>query len=230
MSRKPSAISTASPRQNADCEGEGNLGFDYSLMFVNISSPRVGQDDAGAATWVQRVSRGATQISLTANANSHSGVTLLPVVHWPAHHPHPVVRQRGDREAGDQGQGVEGGDKHLAQPFVPLIVGVLAPQRDHAVHGDGDGHVEDVRARQRADEELQRLPLLLLGADAEDAPGVGQDGHARADQPSQRVGVDDVIPHGRHLIHHVERGRGGASGAARKRRQERVHTRRRRRW
>lgn len=141
-----------------------------------------------------------------------------------------MVRQRGDREAGDQGEGVEGGDKHLAQSFVPLVVGVAAPQRDHAVHGDGDGHVEDVRARQGADEELQRLPLLLLGADAEDAPSVGQDGHARADQPSQRVGVDDVILHGKRLIHHVGVGRGEASGAARKRRREQVHTRRRRRW
>lgn len=156
--------------------------------------------------------------------------TYLPVVYWPAHHPHAVVRQRGDREAGDQGEGVEGGDKHLAQSFVPLVVGVAAPQRDHAVHGDGDGHVEDVRARQGADEELQRLPLLLLGADAEDAPSVGQDGHARADQPSQRVGVDDVILHGKRLIHHVGVGRGEASGAARKRRREQVHTRRRRRW
>lgn len=87
---------------------------------------------------------------------------------------------------------------------------MLAPQSDDAVHGDGDGHVEDVGSRQRADEKLQRLPLLLLGADAQDAPGVGQDGHARADQPSQRVGVDDVILHGGDFIHHVGAERGGA--------------------
>lgn len=86
---------------------------------------------------------------------------------------------------------------------------MTAPQRYDTVHGDGDGHVEDVRARQCADEELQRLPLLLLGTDAEDAPSVGQDGHARADQPSQRVGVDDVILHGGYLIHHVGAGQGG---------------------
>ena len=85
----------------------------------------------------------------------------------------------------------------------------MAAQRYDAVHGDGDGHVEDVRARQCADEELQWLPLLLLGTDAEDAPSVGQDGHARADQPSQRVGVDDVILHGGYLIHHVGAGQGG---------------------
>lgn len=158
------------------------------------------------------------------------GAAASPVVHRPAHHPHAVVRERGDREAGDQRERVEGGDKHFAEALVPLIVGVLAPQRDDAVHGDGDGHVEDVRAGQRADEELQRLPLLLLGADAEDAPRVGQDGHARADQPRQRVGVDDVILHGDDFIHHVGAGwRGGACL------REREHTRaarrrRRRRW
>jgi len=126
-----------------------------------------------------------------------------------------VIRERGDGEAGDQCEGVEGGDKHLAQTLVPLVVGVLTAQCDDTVHGDGDRHVEDVRARKRADEELQRLPLLLLGTDAEDAPSVGQDGHARADQPSQRVGVDDVILHGGHLIHHVGVEQGGAQGSAR---------------
>lgn len=159
---------------------------------------------------------------------TESGV--LPVVHRPAYHPHAVIRERRDGEAGDQRESVEGGDKHLAQTLVPLVVGVLAAQRYDTVHGDGDGHVEDVRARQRADEELQRFPLFLLGTDAEDAPRVGQDGHARADQPSQRVGVDDVILHGGHLIHHVGAGRGGAWGAARNCWQEQVHTRRRRRW
>ena len=87
-----------------------------------------------------------------------------------------MVGQRGDGEAGDQRERVEGGHKHLAQALVPLVAGVAAAQRHHAVHGDGDGHVQDVRARQRADEELQGLPLLLLGAHAQDAPGVGQDG------------------------------------------------------
>lgn len=139
-----------------------------------------------------------------------------------------MVRERGDREAGDQRERVEGGDKDFAESLVPLIVRVLAAQRDDAVHGDGDGHVEDVRAGQRADEELQRLPLLLLGADAEDAPRVGQDGHARADQPRQRVGVDDIILHVGDFIHHVGAGRrGGACW------RERVHTRavrRRRMW
>lgn len=141
-----------------------------------------------------------------------------------------MIRERGDREAGDQRESVEGGDKHLAQTLVPVVVGVLAAQHDDTVHGDGDGHVEDVCARQRADEELQRLPLLLLGADAEDAPSVGQDGHARADQPRQRVGVDDLILHGGCLIHHVGVGQGGASGASRNGWQEQVDTRRKRRW
>lgn len=141
-----------------------------------------------------------------------------------------MIRERGDREAGDQRESVEGGDKHLAQTFVPLVVGVLTAQRYDTVHGDGNGHVEDVRARQRADEELQWFPLFLLGADAENAPSVGQDGHARADQPSQRVGVDDVILHGSYLIHHVGEGQGGAWGAARNCWQEQVHTRRRRWW
>lgn len=149
-----------------------------------------------------------------------------------------MVRQRGDREASDQRERVEGGDKDFAQSLIPLVVGVLTAQRDDAVHGDGDGHVEDVRARQCADEELQRLPLLLLGADAEDAPHVGQDGHARADQPRQRVGVDDVILHVGDFIHHVEVGwRGGAclrervhTRAARIRRRGWRRRRRRRRW
>lgn len=126
-----------------------------------------------------------------------------------------MIRERGDREARDQCESVEGGDKHLAQTLVPLVVGVLTAQRYDTVHGDGDGHVEDVRACQCADEELQRFPLFLLGTDAKDAPSVGQDGHARADQPSQRVGVDDVILHGGYLIHHVGAGQGGAWGAAR---------------
>lgn len=58
MSRKPNAVSMASPRQNPDCEPEANLVFYYSLLFVNISPPRVGQGDAGAAGRVQRLSRG----------------------------------------------------------------------------------------------------------------------------------------------------------------------------
>lgn len=103
---------------------------------------------------------------------------VLPVVYWPAYHPHAVIRQRGDREAGDQRESVEGGDKHLAQTFIPLVVGVLTAQPYDTVHGDGNGHVENVRARQCADEELQRFPLFLLGADTKDAPSVGQDGHA----------------------------------------------------
>lgn len=103
---------------------------------------------------------------------------MLPVVDGPAHHPHAMIGQRCDGEARDQRERVEGGHKDLAEPLVPLVVGVLAPQSDDAVHGDGDGHVEDVRSRQRADEKLQRLPFLLLGADAQDAPGVGQDGHS----------------------------------------------------
>lgn len=140
-----------------------------------------------------------------------------------------MIRERSDGEAGDQCESVEGGNKHLAQTLVPLVVGVLPAQRYDTVHGDGDGHVEDVRARQRADEEFQRLPLFLLGTDAKDAPSVGQDGHARADQPSQRVGVDDVILHGGHLIHHVGVGQGRAWEAARNCLQEQVHARRRRR-
>lgn len=153
-----------------------------------------------------------------------------PVVYWPAHHPHAVIGERGDGEAGDQRERVEGGDEHLAQALVPLVVRVLPTQRYDTVHGDGDGHVEDVRAGQRADEELQGLPLLLLGADTEDAPSVGQDGHARANQPSQRVGIDDVILHGGYLIHHVGAGQGGAWGAGWSCWQEQVHARRRRRW
>lgn len=136
--------------------------------------------------------------------------SFLPVVHRPAYHPHAVIREGRDGEAGDQREGVEGGDKHLAQTLVPLVIGVLAAQCYDAVHGDGDGHVEDVRARKRADEEFKRLPLLLLGTDAKDAPGVGQDGHTRADQPRQRVGIDDVILHGGYLIHHVGAGWSGA--------------------
>lgn len=106
-----------------------------------------------------------------------------------------MVRQGGDGEAGDQGKGVEGGDKHLAESFIPLIVGVLSSQLNDAIHGDRDTHVEDVRASQGADEEFQRLPLLLLGAHAQDSPGVGQDGHSRADQPGQCVSADDLIVH-----------------------------------
>lgn len=141
-----------------------------------------------------------------------------------------MIRKRGNREAGDQRKSVEGGDKHLAQTFVPLIVGVLAAQHYDTVHSDGNCHVEDVSARQRADEELQWFPLFLLGADAEDAPSVGQDRHARADQPRKRVGVDDVILHGSNLIHHVGVGQGGSWRAARNCWQEQVHARRRRRW
>lgn len=55
---------------------------------------------------------------------------------------------------------------------------MLASQGYDTVHGDGDGHVEDVCACQRAYEELQWLPLFLLGTDAKDAPCVSQDGHA----------------------------------------------------
>lgn len=141
-----------------------------------------------------------------------------------------MIRERSDREAGDQRESVEGGNKHLAQTLVPLIVGMLAAQRYDTVHGDGDGHVEDVRACQCADEEFQWLPLFLLGTDAKDAPCVGQDGHARADQPRQRVGIDDVILHGGHLIHHVGAGQGRAWEAARNCWQEQVNVRRRRRW
>ena len=65
-----------------------------------------------------------------------------------------MVGERGDGEAGDQREGIEGGDEHLAEALVPLVAGVLSPQRDDAVHGDGDAHVEDVRSGQRADEEL----------------------------------------------------------------------------
>lgn len=141
-----------------------------------------------------------------------------------------MIRQRGDGEACDQRESVEGGDKHLAQTLVPVVVGVLTAQCYDTVHGDGDGHVEDVCARQCADEKLQRFPLFLLGTDTKDAPSVGQDGHARADQPSQRVGVDDVILHGGYLIHHVGAGQCRALGAAKNCWQEQVHTRRRRRW
>lgn len=63
-------------------------------------------------------------------------------------------------------------------------------------------------ACQCADEKLQWLPLFLLGTDTKDAPSIGQDGHTRANQPSQRVGVDDVILHGGYLIHHVGAGGG----------------------
>lgn len=73
---------------------------------------------------------------------------------------------------------------------------MLTPQCYDTVHGNGDGHVEDMCARQGADEKLQRLPLLLLGTDTKDTPSIGKDGHARTDQPSQRVGVDDIILHG----------------------------------
>lgn len=107
-----------------------------------------------------------------------------------------MVGKRCDGEAGDQSESVEGGDKDLAETFVPLIIGVLAAQLDDAVHGDRDAHVENVRASQRADQKLQRLPLLLLGAYAQDAPGISQDRHPRADQPGQCVGADDVILHG----------------------------------
>lgn len=126
-----------------------------------------------------------------------------------------MIGERSDREAGDQCESIEGGDEHLAQTLIPLVVGVLAPQCYDTVHGDGNGHVEDVGARQGADEELQWLPLFLLGTDAEDAPSVGQDGHARADQPSQRVGIDDIILHGGYLIHHNVVGQGGAWWATR---------------
>lgn len=89
-----------------------------------------------------------------------------------------MIRKRGYREAGDQCESVEGGDKHLAETLIPLVVRVLTAQRYDTVHSDGDGHVEDVRACQCADEELQRFPLFLLGTDAKNAPSVGQDGHA----------------------------------------------------
>lgn len=105
---------------------------------------------------------------------------------------------------------------------------MLPPQCYNAVHGDGDGHVENVCPCQGADKELQRFPLFLLGADAKDAPSVGQDGHARADQPSQSVGIDDVILHSGHLIQHVGEGQGAAWRAGRSRRREQVHVRRRR--
>lgn len=101
----------------------------------------------------------------------------VPVIDGPADHPHAVVGQGGYREAGDQGEGVESGHEDLAETLVPLIARVLAPQLDDAVHGDGDAHVENVRASQCADEKLQWLPLFLLGTHAQDAPGVGQDGH-----------------------------------------------------
>lgn len=120
----------------------------------------------------------------------------LPVINRPPDHPHAVIGERCDREAGDQSKSVECGDKDLAEAFVPLVIGVLAAQLDDAVHGDRDAHVEDVRAGQGADQELQRLPLLLLGAHTQDAPGIGQDRHPRADQPGQRIGVDDLILHG----------------------------------
>lgn len=89
-----------------------------------------------------------------------------------------MVGQGGDGKASNQGQGVEGGDKDLAESLIPLVVRVLPAQLDHGVHGDGDDHVKDVRAGQGADEELQGLPFLLLGADAQYPPGVGQDGDA----------------------------------------------------
>lgn len=47
---------------------------------------------------------------------------VLPVVDRPAHHPHAVIRERSDREAGDQCERIKGGDKHLAEPLIPLIV------------------------------------------------------------------------------------------------------------
>lgn len=52
-----------------------------------------------------------------------------------------------------------------------------------------------MRASQCADEEFQWLPLLLLGAHTQDSPGIGQDGHSRADQPGQCISADDLIVH-----------------------------------
>lgn len=121
---------------------------------------------------------------------------VIPVIDRPAYHPHAVVGKRCDGEAGDQSKCVEGGDKDLAEAFVPLVAGVLAAQLDDAVHGDRDTHVENMCAGQCADQELQRLPLLLLCTHTQDAPGVGQDRHPGADQPGQCIGADDLIIHG----------------------------------
>lgn len=97
-----------------------------------------------------------------------------PVVNRPADHPHSVIGERSDGEAGDEGQRVEGRDKDFAKPLVPLVVGVLPTELDDGVHGDGDSIVKNVRPSQGADEELQRLPFLLLCAHAENPPGVGK--------------------------------------------------------
>lgn len=52
---------------------------------------------------------------------------LVSVVDGPSDHPHAVVGEGGDGEAGGQGEGVEGGDKDLAEAFIPLVVGTLPP-------------------------------------------------------------------------------------------------------
>lgn len=129
------------------------------------------------------------------STNVNSSVFHLPIVDRPADHPHAVVGQRGDWETGDQGKGIESGDKDLAESFIPLIVGVLSAQLNDTVHGDRDAHVKNVRASQCADEEFQWLPLLLLSAHAQDSPGIGQDGHTWADQPGQCISADDLIVH-----------------------------------
>lgn len=76
-----------------------------------------------------------------AHKANESRKKFIPVIDRPAHHPHAVVGKRCDGEAGDQSKSVKGGDKDLAKAFIPLIIGVLAAQLDHAVHGDRDAHV-----------------------------------------------------------------------------------------
>lgn len=138
-----------------------------------------------------------------------AGKASVPVVDRPADHPHAVVREGGDGEAGDQREGVEGGDEDLAEALVPLVARAPPPELHHGVRGDGDGGVEDVGARQGAEQELQRLPLLLLGADAEDAPGVGEQRDPGARQPGYRIaGQPLLIAHGGGTRHH----RRGATG------------------
>lgn len=96
------------------------------------------------------------------------------VVDWPPHHPHPVVGEGGHCEAGGQRQGVVRGDKNLADAFVPVVVGGLAPQLHHGIGGEGYCCHKDVRASKEAQQQLQRLVFLLFGCDAEDNLRVGQ--------------------------------------------------------
>jgi len=84
-----------------------------------------------------------------------------------------VVGDGGDGEAGGQREGVERRHEDLTEALVPLVVRALPPQLHNCVRGDGHRHVEHVGGCQRAKQELQWLPLLLLGTHTEDAPGIG---------------------------------------------------------